>query len=100
MYQSYHSTKWPIVPATIFTLRRGRLDTSGYSEGSGLPTASFEVFIELSIFSHLLRRGNGVRALNACPKFALLRLSNSSARPMRSVAEIGCNNLTSDESRL
>src|SRR5688500_15774540 len=55
MYQSYHSTKWPIVPATILTARRG-FGTSGSPEGSGLPRASCEVFIELSIFSRFLRR--------------------------------------------
>src|SRR5947209_7059430 len=49
MYQSYHSTKWPIVPATMLTGRRGRSRTSESPGGLHVPEASGEfVVIERS----------------------------------------------------
>src|SRR5688500_3484722 len=104
MYQSYHSTKWPIVPATMLMLRRGRsADTSGSSEGSLLPKASFEVVIELSIFSRLLGRGIGIfgttattwqRSCPPVPRSKVLLTSSSGEADAAALAgnEIGCSN--------
>src|SRR6188472_2623855 len=50
MYQSYHSTKWPIVPATMLIGRRGRFRTSESPGGLEVPEASGEfVVIERSL---------------------------------------------------
>src|SRR3954447_26333605 len=49
MYQSYHSTKWPMVPATRLIGRRGRWATTGLFDEPEVSNASDEFVIEHSL---------------------------------------------------
>jgi hypothetical protein len=73
----------------MLTVRRGGADTSGSPEGSGLPKVSFEVFIELSILSGLLRRGLGVEPGQSVLGLATAVTGLAVPELIRSVAEIG-----------
>src|SRR3954454_4880437 len=55
MYQSYHSTKWPIVPATMLTGRRGRFRTSESPGELEVPRASGEFVVIEALLGGVMR---------------------------------------------